>query len=491
MFGRSMGDPVANASAGLYLLVDDIKSKDAGLLLKNLGKPKGSRDSDEILVWVLASEVKGGNEKIDKIVILRQGDDAPAYLLAGVSTCRMSPGTNNQVVARLSRTDDELLIDQDQWKQSHHDLVGWLQERRRAKQCDQLLELPTDARFVVFTDFSRPPRFSDRKKEWESMQEDGVVVSELNYNSGKNHGICTVSVNSWGKKTRWELGKQTVLYDTDQACTAVMAELWQEYDAECALSMVVMIGDAMKHPEGQIEYSATRIYRARGFPNKIPSKYRRKFDKHFKILCNTTCLFSPMDARLDGRETQFIIPTRLYNQKTNETTGWEYRINPALLPTVREGRKSWLLDPAILRINTGEQEWELGFYLYLSCKWNLDAINRLVKGKPTRVRLESLLSGAKVPYKKLVKARGKPELKRRVEKTLAGLKRFCAGDGEGKKNIIGNTTIEWNSKNILDSMVCSTPPPYFDDVIYNKRSKSVESARRRHEKNQKFIEAKQ
>ena len=513
MFGMSMGDPVVNASASLYLLVDDIKSKDAGLLLKNLGKPKGSRGSDEILVWVLASETKGGNEKIDKIVTLRQGDDAPAYLLGGVATCHMSPGTNNQVVARLSCTNDELLIDKDQWKQSHPALVGWLQERKTArgiKRREQVKRVPSDTRQILATTIPQTTNNAARKKLFDELVDSGDIVFDSRFNEVDRmvQKGCTVELDALTKQRSINNGrkrktnsKQLVLgFDSTTANTtadAVMQmtrELIAAFDTGCAMTMMILLSEAAQHPLGYIEYSATKIKRAKGQSGKPQRDQRRNWGQHLAIMKDAEIILTPKDPKADGKKIPFLIKYgESFDQETGKTTVEHIGINPVLLPAIWAGMGHYI-ESAIFRANTQNQDWEIRIYTHLSFLWSMSGTHKTVndKSQAMRITLGRLLDSAGIDYADRWKKQGTPWLRDRVEQVFEALCNW--DDGTECRSLFGDIDIVWNTDDTLKSMITTTPPLHLLEEMQEKRSKTIAESKRRkakrESKDQKLIEAK-
>ena len=511
MFGMSMGDPVVNASASLYLLVDDIKSKDAGLLLKNLGKPKGSRGSDEILVWVLASETKGGNEKIDKIVTLRQGDDAPAYLLGGVATCHMSPGTNNQVVARLSCTNDELLIDKDQWKQSHPALVGWLQERKTArgiKRREQVKRVPSDTRQILATTIPQTTNNAARTKLFDELVDSGdiVVSSRFDELDQMVKMGCTVELDALtkqrsisGGRKRKTNSKQLILgFDrstvntTADAMMHITRELVLGSDTGFAMTMMIVLSDAVQHPLGYIEYSATKRKRATGKSGKPTASERRRWDQHMAIMKGAEIVFKPTDPKTDGKKIPYLVRYgKSFDQETGKTTVEHIGINPVLLPAIWAGMGHYI-ESAIFRANTQKQDWEIRIYNHLSYKWSMAATHKTVNDNPQteRITLGRLLDSAGIDYADRLLHEGTPWLRDRVESVFWALSNW--DDGTERRSLFGDIRTEWNPDDILKSMITTTPPLHLLEEMQDKRSKTTEASKRRkakrEAKDQKLIE---
>ena len=514
MFGMSLGDPVANASAGLYLLVDNTKTKDAVLLLENLVKPKEkSTGGDEIHVWVLASEIKDGTKHVDVSITFRQSADTPAYLLAGIAVCSMSPGTGNQIVARLSRTDDELLIDQDQWKSSHDDLVGWLKKRKAARgvqRREQVKRVPSDTRQILATTIPQTTNNAARMKLIDKLVDGGDIVVDSRFDELDRmvQKGCTVELDALTKQRSINNGrkrktnsKQLVLgFDSTTANTTADAmmhmtrELVAAFDTDCAMTMMILLSEAAQHPLGYIEYSATKIKRAKGQSGKPQRDQRRNWGQHLAIMKDAEIILTPKDPKADGKKIPFLIKYgESFDQETGKTTVEHIGINPVLLPAIWAGMGHYI-ESAIFRANTQNQDWEIRIYTHLSFLWSMSGTHKTVndKSQAMRITLGRLLDSAGIDYADRWKKQGTSWLRDRVEQVFEALCNW--DDGTECRSLFGDIRTEWNTDDILKSMITTTPPLHLLEEMQEKRSKTIEASKRRkakrEAKDQKLIEAK-
>ena len=514
MFGMSMGKPTATAPAALFMLVDDIKSSDAGLLLDNLDSPKkGSRGGDEIVVWVLASEIKDSELKIDEHLTYRQGKETNAYLLLGVVDCRMQPGSDNQVVARLSCTDGELLIDRDQWKQSHHDLVGWLKERKKARfiqRRERVKRVPSDTRSILATTIPQTTNNAARKKLFDELVDSGdiVVSSRFDELDQMVKMGCTVELDALTKQRQISGGrkrktnsKQLILgFDrstvntTADAMMHITRELVLGSDTGFAMTMMIVLSDAVQHPLGYIEYSATKRKRATGKSGKPTASERRRWDQHMAIMKGAEIVFKPTDPKTDGKKIPYLVRYgKSFDQETGKTTAEHLGINPDLLPAIWAGMGHYI-ESAIFRANTQKQDWEIRIYNYLSYKWSMAATRKTINDNPQteRITLGRLLDSAGIDYADRLLHEGTPWLRDRVESVFWALSNW--DDGTERRSLFGDIHTEWNSDDILKSMITTTPPLHLLEEMQEKRSITIKASKRwkakREAKDQKLIEAK-
>jgi len=425
----------------------------------------------------------------------------------------MSPGTDSQVVARLSCTDDELLIDKKRWSKSHDDLFGWLKKRtknRGIKRREQVKRVPSETPSILATTIPQTTSKATRLNLVNELIDNGDIVFDSRFNELDRmvQQGCTVGLDALTKQRSIDSGRKrktnnaqfvlgfdcTTVSTTADAMKHMTRELLLGFDTGFAVSAMILLSDAIQHPLGYAEYSATKIKRAKGLSGKVTASERRRWDQHLAIMRDAAIVFTPKDSKADGEHIPLLVCYgKSFDQKTGETTVERIGINPVLLPAIWKG-KGHFIESAIFKANTQKQDWEVRIYNYLSFKWSMASARNEVnnRSQELKITLGRLLDSAGIGYANRWKKEGTPWFRERVGEVFASLDNW--DDGIERRSLFGDIRIKWNTDDILKSMITTTPPPHMLEEMLEKRSKTIEASKRRkakrEAKDQKLIEAK-
>jgi len=392
-------------------------------------------------------------------------------------------------------------------------LPGWLKKReteRRVHRREQVKNIPSDTRQFLPTTIPQTTSKAAREKLFDKLVDSGDIVFEPRFSEVDQmvQKGCTVELDALtkqrsvsGTRTRKTNSKQLILgFDkstantTEQAVMQMTRELVSAFDTDCAMTMMIVLSEAVQHSEGYIEYSATKIKRARGKSGKVTSAERKRWNQHMAIMKDAQIVLTPKDPKTDGKNIPYLIKYgESFDQETGTTTVEHIGINPVLLPAIHAGMGHYI-DTAIFRANTQKQDWEFRVYSHLSFLWSMSATHKIINDKPQAldIFLGTLLDSAGVDYADRWKKQGTPWLREKVEQVFEALNNWY--DGTERRSMFGEYQIEWDGDDILKSRITATLPQHVLEEIQEKRSKTIAASKqqkaKREAKDQKLIEAK-
>jgi len=448
----------------------------------------------------------------DMVVVMRVCEDCPEtvdqvfHMSANIKTV-------DGCTVELEFGDQSVVISEELLIGVYKTLPKWLKKRETARDIqrrEQVKRVPSDTRSITSLAIPQTTSHAARMQLIDNLIDSGDIVASSRFDELDRmvQMGCTVELDALTKQRSISGGrkrktnrKQLILgFDSTTANTTTEAimrwtrELVAAFDTGCAMTMMILLSDATQHPFGYIEYSATKLKRARGRSGKVKSKERRRWDQHLTIMKDAEIVFTPKDPKADGKKMPFLFRYDSdFDQETGITTAEHLGINPKLLPAIQAGMGHYF-DAAIFRANTQKQDWEIRIYNLLSFLWSMSGTHKTIndKSQAMRITLGKLLSTAGIDYADRLLEKGTPWLRDRVEKVLSSLSNW--DDGTERRSMFGDIRTEWNTDDILKSMITTTPPLHLLEEMQDKRSKTIEASKRqkakREAKDQKLIEAK-
>ena len=413
----------------------------------------------------------------------------------------------------LDLGDQSVVIDESLLPGVYKTLPEWLKKRERARgvqRREQVKRVPSDTRSILATTIPQTTTNAARMKLIDNLIGSGDIVASSCFDELDRMVKmgCTVELDALTKQRQISGGRKrktnskqlvlgfdsTTVNTTADAMMHVTRELVAGFDTDCAMTIMILLSAAVQHPLGHIEYSATKIKRARGLSGKVQMKERRRWDQHLAFLKGVKIEFKPTDKETDGKRLKlFTQRSESFDQKTGLITRESLAINDALLHAIRAG-KGHYIESAIFRANTRNQDWEIRIYNHLSYKWSMSGTHKTIndRSQEEKITLGRLLDSAGIDYADRWGKQGTSWLRDRVEQVFWALRNW--NDGTERRSLFGDFNIVWNTDDILKSMITTTPPLHLLEEMQDKRSITIEATKKqiakREAKDQKLIEAK-